>query len=93
MTPEHIKEKAFANCKKIKAENLSDPIVGWGQNCYFDGFIEGYEHKNKKMYSQEDIKKEIERVKEQFRKDVDSYGKPKKLMSSLDSILTLLNKL
>jgi hypothetical protein len=45
------------------------------------------------MYSQEDIKKEIERVKEQFRKDVDSYGKPKKLMSSLDSILTSLNKL
>lgn len=39
-----------------------------------------------KKFSEEDVKKRVELVKEQFRKDVDTYGKPKKIMSTLDTI-------
>lgn len=50
------------------------------------GFQKAIEIFDGKKFSEDDIKKRVEVVKEQFRKDVDSYGKPKKIMSTLDTI-------
>jgi len=42
MNKTELEKLSYTNCKKITAENLSDPIIEWGQHAYFDGFIEGY---------------------------------------------------
>ena len=62
----------------------------WGtsriEQAYADGFNQALEILGDKKFSEDDVKKRVELVKEQFRKDVDAYGKPKKIMSTLDTI-------
>ncbi|MFA7307619.1 MAG: hypothetical protein WC026_13205 [Hyphomicrobium sp.] len=36
-----LNEIAFENSKKVNCENLSQEVVAWGQNQYFNGFKEG----------------------------------------------------
>jgi len=52
--------------------------------------LEGVKINNVQYYSLEQIKIEVERVKELFRTNVDAYGKPKQIMKTLDSIVNNL---
>jgi len=55
MKKTELQDLAFLNCKDITAENLSEPIIDWGQAQYFAGFMEGYAEATQDDMTDEEI--------------------------------------
>ena len=80
-----LDELAFQSSMSDVKEH-SDMYRYLAMRFFKEGFQKAVEILGDKKFSEEDVKKRVELVKEQFRKDVDAYGKPKKIMSTLDTI-------
>lgn len=68
-----------ATDEQVKAEALPSLTAKYGKSF-------------EKSYTIGEIEKEVNRVKELFRTNIDAYGKPKQIMSTLDSIINNLKK-
>jgi hypothetical protein len=84
-----VDKLAYDSSQEYLIKPIESPIFTFG---YEQGFNKAMELNKDKLFTLEDVKFRVETVKEQLRKDVDSYGKPKKIMSTLDSIFQSLQQ-